>query len=376
MSKELTSKERIARTLDHAPIDHIGAYESFWGDTAKKWIGEGHIAEGVSFADHFGHDIRECWNLNLVGDLDFKEEIVEETGETKLVRNGNGAVLRYHKLHSSTPEHVDFLVKDRSGWETHIKPRLLNPADLRRRISFENYRTARKKAADGERFFVWSGLSVFECMHPVCGHENMLVGMALDPDWVRDMCQTYTDLTINLLEILFAEEGAPDGLWFYEDMGFKQKPFMSPQMYDEIVYPSHKRLFDYTHSLGKKVIVHSCGFVEPLVPGLIRAGMDCLQAMEVKAGMDLVRLKKAFGKHIAFMGGMDVRTLVANDRAAIKAELEKKLPTAMEGGGYILYSDHSIPDQVEYGTYKYFLETGLKMGTYAKTKAGPKSRKV
>ena len=96
-------------------------------------------------------------------------------------------------------------------------------------------------------------------------------------------------------EVLFAEEGLPDSIWFFEDMGFKGKPFMSPAMYREIMFPGHKRLFDYAHSLGRRVLVHSCGFVEPLVPGLVEAGMDCLQAMEVKAGMDMPRLFERFG---------------------------------------------------------------------------------
>jgi uroporphyrinogen decarboxylase len=189
----------------------------------------------------------------------------------------------------------------------------------------------------------------------------MLMGMGLDPDWVRDMCNVYSELTINLMEVLFAGEGKPDGIWFFEDMGFKFKPFMSPSMYKEIILPAHKRTFDYAHSLGLAVIVHSCGFVEPLVPGLIEAGMDCLQAMEVKAGMDLVRLKRTYGDKIAFMGGMDVRTLVSNDFDAVRAELNNKLPIAREGGGYCLHSDHSIPDQVEYDTYRFFLETALKI---------------
>ncbi len=135
------------------------------------------------------------------------------------------------------------------------------------------------------------------------------------------MVQTFTELTINHLELLFAEEGKPDGLFFYEDMGFKNRPFMSPAMYAEIIQPGHKRLFDFAHSLGCKVIVHSCGYVAPLVPGLIEAGMDCLQAMEVKAGMDLPTLFKDFGDRIAFYGGVDVRTLISNDRAQIDAEM-------------------------------------------------------
>jgi len=64
------------------------------------------------------------------------------------------------------------------------------------------------------------------------------------------------------------------------------------------------------------------------------------------------------------MGGMDVRTLVANDLEAVQAELEKKLPAAMQNSGYILQVDHSVPYQVDYETYRYFMEKGLAMGTY------------
>ena len=362
--RELTSKERMSRILRRRPVDRIGAHESFWADTRKKWQAQGHIKEGEDLAEHFGLDLRGGGWLNMAADLDHKEEIVEETEATKLVRNANGALLRWWKNKAGTPEHVDFLVKDRAGWQEHTRPRLTKADDYRRRINFEGYREARKKSRDRQLFFTWSGVNVFECMHPVCGHEYMLIGMALDPDWVRDMCNVYAELIVNLMEILFAEAGLPDGIFFYEDMGFKNKPFMSPAMYKQIVWPAHKRTFDYAHSRKLPVIVHSCGYVAPLVPGLIEAGMDCLQAMEVKAGMDLVELKKAYGDRIAFMGGLDVRTLVANDRRAIQAELDRKLPAAMAGGGYCLHSDHSIPDQVHYETYRFFLDRGREMGTY------------
>ena len=73
---------------------------------------------------------------------------VEETEETKLVRNGNGALLRWWKNKAGTPEHVDFEVKDRDGWEALIKPHLLDVD--RRRIQFEAYRDAKKLAAMGK----------------------------------------------------------------------------------------------------------------------------------------------------------------------------------------------------------------------------------
>jgi len=358
---ELTSIERIGNILRRKPVDRIGVFEHFWGDTHKKWTREGHIKEGESLDDHFGFDISVCWCFNLVAKLNFEPEVIEETEETVLARDGNGAVLRRHKLHDSTPEHVDFLVKDRAGWEEHIKP-FLTPD--RARINFEAYRNVKRAAAERNRFFVWGGVNVFELMHPVCGHEYMLVGAAVDPDWVKDMVDVYSTLTVQLMETLFAEEGLPDGIWFYEDMGFKQRPFMSLDMYRDLIQPGHKKTIDFCRGLGLPVIMHSCGYVEPLVPGMLEAGIDCLQVIEVKAGMDLLRLYKDYGDRLSFMGGMDVRKLYSNDRSLIEEELASKIPVVKGHYGYVLHSDHSIPDQVEYESYKYFVQRGLELGTY------------
>jgi len=357
----MTGKERISRILKRRPVDRIGLFEHFWGDTQKKWASEGHIGSGEPMEDHFGYDIQLLWPFNLTARLDFEPETIEETEATVLQRDGNGAVLRRHKLHDATPEHVDFLVKDRAGWLEHIKPHLT--ADPRR-IDFDAYRQARQAAEKAGRFFAWSGVNVFESMHPVCGHQYMLMGMLEDPDWVKDMADTYSRLTVDLMETLFSREGPPDGVWFYEDLGFKARPFMSLEMYREFIQPAHRRTLDFCKSLRLPAIMHSCGYVEPLVPGMIEAGIDCLQVIEVKAGMDLLRLHSAYRDRLSLMGGIDVRTLYTNDRAVVERELAEKIPVVKNGFGYVLHSDHSIPDQVEYKTYRYFVQRGLELGTY------------
>jgi len=359
--EELTGRERIANILKRKPVDRIGLYEHFWSDTQREWAKRGYIKEDEDLGDHFGFDMMECWAFNLTADLDFVPEVLEETEDTILRRDGNGAVLRWHKKHSSTPEHVDFMVKDRKGWEEHIKPKLKPDP---RRINFEGYRYLKRKAAENNKFFVWSGVNVFESIHPVCGHEYMLIGMALDPDWIKDMVDTYSRLTVELQEILFEKEGYPDGIWYYEDMGFKGRPFMSPAMYKEIIQPGHKRTIDFAHSHNLPVIIHSCGMVEPLIPGMLEAGMDCLQVIEIKAGMDLLRLYKNYGDVLSFMGGIDVRVLYTNDKQKINEELMAKIPIVKEKFGYVLHSDHSIPYTVDYDSYKYFIERGLELGTY------------
>ena len=356
----MTHKERFLRALSRQPVDLLACGDGLWGETSHKYVADGTMKEGEDAITHFDMSWRGGGWLNSTADLDFEPVTVEETDETILKIDGNGAQLRYWKQRSGTPEHVDFAVKERDAWEKTIKPHLVKLD--RRRIDFGSYRDQKQKAAAEQRAFVWSGVAPFEQMHPVCGHEYMLMGMAMDPDWVKDMVMTYADFTLRHMELLFAEEGLPDAFWYYEDMGFKHRPFMSPAMYEDIVMPGHAKLFEDAHRKGRKVIVHSCGFVAPLVPGLINAGMDCLQAMEVKAGMDLPTLAKAHGDKIAFCGNIDIRIVATNDRKAIDEELNRKIRPVLEmGGGYILHSDHSIPPEVEHDTLKYFFDYGRRI---------------
>jgi len=368
----LTSRERFERILKHRPVDRIGLFEVFWRETAAKWSAQGHFEKPEMISDHFGLDVRRTGGeitpgdyrtVDLVADVDVGDTIVEETDAWKLMRDGNGALLRWNKQAAGAPEHVGFLVEDRRGWEEHIRPYLLDERSYPRRLKFDSYRRLRQKCRQEQLFMTCGVLGAFDLMNAMCGHQNLLAGMAADGEWVRSMAGAYADVTVGLLEILFQREGPPDGLWVWDDLGYKHTPFMSTAMYRELLLPAHKRLFDFAHGRNLPVVFHCDGFVEALIPSLIEAGIDCLQPLETKAGMDLLRIKRAHGDRIALIGGMDVRVLETNDLAAVENELAAKLPGAMAGGGYVLQVDHSVSSLVEYETYRYFVERGLKIGT-------------
>ncbi len=358
----MTGKERITRTLNHQPVDRIGAYEHFWGDTTRRWHEDGHLKDGENVEEHFNYDFTCAWNFNLTADLDFTPVVLEEDEETRLVKDGNGATLRRHKQHDTTPEHVAYDVTDFASYQRQTRPFITDASLDDRRIDYDCYAKLKQRAADKNRYFCWAGVNVFESMHPVCGHEHMLVGMGLEPEWIATMADDYANLQLRLLEKLFARHGLPDGIWYYEDMGFKERPFMSPDMYRELIMPSHTKTIKFCHDLGLKVIMHSCGFVEPLLPHMVEAGVDCLQAIEIKAGMDPLRIRKNFPNLVLF-GGLDIRTLVTNNRDNVRRELEAKIPI-LKQNGFILHTDHSVPCDVDYDTYCYFLEKGLELGTF------------
>ena len=248
----MTGYERVLNTLRHQPIDQVACHDSLWDETIERWKAEGAIAPDVS--DYCNQllemDMAFGGGVTAMADLDCYE-VVEEDEDTRLTRDGNGALYRHHKQHESCPEHVGFAVTDRTGWEARIKPHLqdFNP----RRIDVDGYRTAMQRARERQQFFSWWGAGPFEMMQTLCGHEHLLMGFADDPDWVREMVMTYARLIIIHLEELFTRAGHTDGFTMGDDLGFKGKPFMSPAMYREIVFPGHRLLFDSAHSHGLPV---------------------------------------------------------------------------------------------------------------------------
>ena len=177
--KSLSSKERIQRILSHKPVDRIGVFENFWSETLKIWKQQGYLNKDELPEDHFEYDIRLFKPFNVFSNIDAEEEILEETDDTILVRTQDLSVIRLWKDLSGTPEHVDFAIKNREDWDKYIRPYLVDESLLERRINFNGYREILKKCKKQQLFFCCASVNVFECIHPVAGHMNILMSMAL-----------------------------------------------------------------------------------------------------------------------------------------------------------------------------------------------------
>jgi uroporphyrinogen-III decarboxylase len=139
--------------------------------------------------------------------------------------------------------------------------------------------------------------------------------------------------------------------------------FFSPAYWRRVYKPQLKRLCDAAHAAGLKTIYHGCGNASPVFEDMIEAGVDAYNPLEAKAGLDVVELKRRFGKRWAFNGNIDVRVLATNDREQIRREVLRKL-NAAKGGGYILQSDHSVPDNVAPASYDYMIQLAREHGRY------------
>ena len=183
-----------------------------------------------------------------------------------------------------------------------------------------------------------------------------------DPEWIKDMIGHYLDMSLALYDKVLAKGYKFDGINWPDDMGYKNSTFFSLEMYRDIIKPFQKKACDWAHERGMFVELHSCGYVEPFIPDFIEIGIDCLNPIEVKAGMDPIKLKKLYGDKIAFRGG--INAVLWSDTEAITAEMERVIPVMKEGSGYIFSSDHSIPNSVSFENFKAISDLAHKLGKY------------
>jgi len=378
----MTPRERVLAALQLEEADRIPIHDSPWVATIERWHNEGLPVE-VNPAEYFDYEI-----VTFGADTTpmFPIEVIDEDEEYILRTTSFGGLRRDHKDYSSTPEIIDYPCKTRADWE-EIKQRLTPSRD---RVDWEGSwlagtaddhrgeesmlevgRTDRRlglpgwqRAYDQDRFIFYGVAFGYDKIQSYVASEQLLIAIATEPDWVRDMYETDATLDIQMYEIMKEGGFQFDGAFIFCDLGYRNGLLFSPHHYDEQLRPTFQRLVDYFHGEGLPVVLHSCGCVKELIPKFIEDGLDCLQPLEQKAGMDLLELKRDFGDKLAFMGGIDVRAMADADPAVIEEEIRTKIPMAKQGGGYIYHSDHSVPNNVSFSQYEHVLDLVRRYGNY------------
>ena len=90
--------------------------------------------------------------------------------------------------------------------------------------------------------------------------------------------------------------------------------------------------------------------------------LDALNPLEVKAGMDPIKLKREYGDKLVLHGG--VNAVLWDDRDAIISEIDRVIPVLKENGGYIFSSDHSIPNSVSLANFRAIVDEIKRVGRY------------
>lgn len=352
----MTSRETIKTLLAKEIPERVGLNEHFWPHIVDNAWGEQGIENNTDFDEHFNLDVKSLRFFSTPGPRPDLAVTLEESDEWVVNRDAWGASFKTWKHKAGTPEHVDFSVTTPEVWKNEYREGLL-ALDMSDCVNAENFGKRRSDAMASDRFITYSGLFVFEELRKILGDVSMLEAMLLEPDWITDICTCLTDKQIEFYECVFSEVGLPDGMHIYEDLGYTAAPFASPQCHRDLILPHHKRLFSLFKDYNLPIILHTCGDFRPHIPAIIESGVDCIQAMEAKTGMNVVKMAEEYKDKLCFMGNLDIRALESGDRDKIKEECLGKLNGMKElRAPYVYMSDHSIPPTVSVESFTYMQE--------------------
>lgn len=353
---ELTSRERFRRMYEHREADRIPVTDGPWGTTIERWHREG-MPEGAWYVDFFGLD--KVATIMADNGPRWESELIEETDDYTIVRTSWGVTLKNWKHIASTPEYLDFRVKDARSW-LDAKRRMTPDPDRVDWAALE--RDYPKWEAEGWwiQAHLWFG---FDITHSwFVGTETVLFAMLEEPEWCREMFEHELDVCLALFDQVLAKGYRQHAATWPDDMGYKHNQFFSVDTYRKVLKPVHARAIEWAHRNGMFAHLHSCGDVNPFVPELIEIGLDALNPLEVKAGMDPIALKRAYGDRLALHGG--INAVLWDDFDAISEEMRRVIPVVKEGGGYIFSSDHSVPDSVSLENFRRIVELAKSLGSY------------
>lgn len=352
----MTTKERFLRMYAHKEADRIPIVDKPWRGTRRRWRAEGMPAD-MEWEDYFGVDKTGAIAVDITPR--FESRILEDTPRYYIETSSWGVTMKHFKEEDSTPEMLDFKVVDEDSW-AEAKARMLTGDD---RIPWalikQNYE---KWRAEGRWIYAhfWFG---FDVTHShMMGTENTLLAMMTEPELVTDMFDTYLSRCEDLFSQIWEAGYHFDEVYWPDDMGYKGTTFFSPQMYRQLVKPFHARAAKWAHDRGIYARLHSCGNITTLIPDIIDAGIDALNPLEVKAGVDTKAIKDAYGDKLVLHGGINAQQWKNTER--ILAEIEDKVPYLKQNGGYIFSSDHSIPNDVSLENMKIIMDAAKKAGQY------------
>lgn len=230
----------------------------------------------------------------------------------------------------------------------------------------------RQQAVDpeGRRAVRLSVGNPFEIYCWLTGLEEALINLVTDPDLVEAGLIPITGFFREHLAAQVAAWGRPVELAFLaDDLGSQNGPLLAPALYRAVLQPFHRLLCqDLRDRLpGTVRQYHTDGSVSALLPDLLHAGVEMLEAVQVEcAGMEPEKLSRDFGDRLLFQGAISVQQLLPKARPEeVRRQCRHLIDTLGANGGYLAAPSHAIQAGTPWENIQAMLEEVLGPDRFA-----------
>jgi hypothetical protein len=341
---------------DRCPIMDFG----FWDETLPIWEDQGY-PKGANSDDFFGMDpqwITAPVNVDLCPSFDY--EMIEDKGDTEIIRDGSGVIVERGKFLGSIPRHIEHTLKDRKSWEAEFEGRLEagSPARLPKNWD-ELVRTYNDPARDYP-IGVPAG-SLFGRIRDWMGLEGVSLIAYDDPELFVEMVRSMADCVVGTLARVLDSGVRFEYASMWEDMCYRSGPLISPALFQKVLVPQYRRITSILNDYGIDVVILDCdGDTSKLMPLWLDSGVSTMFPIEVGVwNTDPVAVRQKFGRRVRMVGGVSKRIL-ASTFGQITAEVERLAPV-VEEGGYIPTPDHRVPPDVSLTNYLHYIREARRI---------------
>jgi len=207
-----------------------------------------------------------------------------------------------------------------------------------------------ERARTDRALLVGVGCNLFEWGTFLRRIDNFLVDLYMDPGNVTRLMDTLLERHMDFLGKICDSIGdIVDIIKFGDDLGTNAGPLIPLDIYKKFFMPRHKQMCEYVrkHS-SAHTMLHCCGGIYELIPGLIEAGFEILNPVQINAfEMEPERLKREFGRDITFWGGgVNTQSILNMAKPEeVKDNVRRNIEIFSKGGGYVFNTVHNIlPD--------------------------------
>ena len=195
------------------------------------------------------------------------------------------------------------------------------------------------------------------------GLENLSMALFEEEALLRELIEISTDYWTEVgLKLI---EAGCTALFVANDMGMNGRTLISPAQLREFFFPAMRRQFKAWKDAGGRILLHSCGNVDPVLEDLADAGIDALNNIQVRAGMDLGDVKRRIGDRVALVGNVDATGIMCQpDQSLIADAIRNVVDTAGGDGGLIIATDHSFHEAVPIENVRFFIEKAKEIGRF------------
>jgi uroporphyrinogen decarboxylase len=371
--------ERFLACMEYRPADRRPNHElGVWAQTKARWQEENPKAIADFTWGWFdgeralGMDRREFIGMNYGFIPDYGHQVLEETPEYVVARNGKGIVTRALKEGSiggsrmCMDEYIGFPVQKPEDF-ADVKKRLIAaipqryPQDLDQRVPEWKRRDhplilGHNCAANG---FYWRAREFM-------GTENLSYAWYDYPELMHEMMEFYADFIIETSRPVL-EKVQVEYFCLNEDLSMKTGPLLSPDTFRKFIFPHLKRMVEFFKKHGTRYFaVDTDGNPTVLIPLFMEAGVDVIWPIERASEVSPQAWRKKFGKSLRLWGGVDKR-VIAEGPAAIRRHLREFIPL-IEEGGFIPTVDHTVPPDISWDNFRYYMDakTALLSGDFGK----------